>query len=141
CDAWARVCEPFLLSMGDHLYDHALPLHLVHEAPAAGHMLLAADYNKSKLLDVEDVAKVRADGPDIRAINKVLGDWNCSDTGVMYCTSGLFEVLREAAQTGEHGLSAGLARLAAKGRAHVVVVTGSWWLDVDTPEARLRAAL
>ena len=67
------------------------------------------------------------------------GDWDCSDTGVMYCTSGLFEALREAAQNGEHGLSAGLARLAAKGRAHVVDVTGCWWLDVDTPEARLLA--
>ena len=131
--------EPFLLTMCDHLYDHALPLHLVHEAPAAGHMLLAADYNKSKLLDVDDVTKVKVDGSDIRAINKALGDWDCSDTGVMYCTSGLFEALREAAQNGEHSLSAGLAKLAAKGRAHVVDVTGCWWLDVDTPEARLLA--
>jgi GMP synthase-like glutamine amidotransferase len=54
-------------------------------------------------------------------------------------TSGLFEGLREAAKGGEHGLSAGLARLAAKSRAHVVDVTGCWWLDVDTVEARLLA--
>ena len=131
--------EPFVLTMCDHLYDHALPLRLVREAPEAGHMLLAADYDKSALLDVDDVTKVKANASDIAAINKALNDWDCSDTGVMYCTSGLFDGLREAAQNGEHGLSAGLARLAAKGRAHVVDVTGCWWLDVDTGEARALA--
>jgi choline kinase len=131
--------EPFVLTMCDHLYDHALPLRLVREAPEAGHMLLAADYDKTTLLDVDDVTKVKANASDIAAINKALGDWDCSDTGVMYCTSGLFDGLREAAQNGEHGLSAGLARLAAKGRAHVVDVTGCWWLDVDTGEARALA--
>jgi choline kinase len=125
--------------MCDHLYDHALPLRLVRGAPETGHMLLAADYDKSGLLDVDDVTKVKTDALDIRAINKSLDDWDCSDTGVMYCTGGLFEALREAAKDGDHGLSAGLARLAAKGRAHVVDVTGCWWLDVDTAEARLLA--
>jgi choline kinase len=131
--------EPFVLTMCDHLYDHALPLRLVRGAPETGHMLLAADYDKSGLLDVDDVTKVKTDALDIRAINKSLDDWDCSDTGVMYCTGGLFEALREAAKDGDHGLSAGLARLAAKGRAHVVDVTGCWWLDVDTAEARLLA--
>ena len=131
--------EPFVLTMCDHLYDHALPLHLVRRPPEAGHMLLAADYDKSGLLDIGDVTKVKTNALDIAAINKALNDWDCSDTGVMYCTSGLFDGLREAAKAGEHGLSAGLARLAAKGRAHVVDVTGCWWLDVDTTEARLLA--
>jgi choline kinase len=128
--------EPFVLTMCDHLYDHALPLRLVREAPEAGHMLLAADYDKTNLLDIDDVTKVKTNALDIAAINKALGDWDCSDTGVMYCTSGLFEGLREAAKDCEHGLTAGLARLAAKNRAHVVDVTGCWWLDVDTAEAR-----
>jgi myo-inositol-1-phosphate synthase len=131
--------EPFVLTMCDHLYDHALPLRLVREAPEAGHMLLAADYDKADLLDVDDVTKVKTNALDIAAINKALSDWDCSDTGVMYCTSGLFDGLREAAKDGEHGLSAGLARLAARSRAHVVDVTGCWWLDVDTPDARLLA--
>jgi myo-inositol-1-phosphate synthase len=131
--------EPFVLTMCDHLYDHALPLRLVREAPEPGHMLLAADYDKANLLDIDDVTKVKTNVSDIAAINKALTDWDCSDTGVMYCTSGLFDGLREAAKDGEHGLSAGLARLAAKSRAHVVDVTGCWWLDVDTAEARLLA--
>jgi myo-inositol-1-phosphate synthase len=86
--------EPFILTMCDHLYDHALPLCLARSAPETGHMLLAADYDKSRLFDVDDVTKVKTDGPDI---------------------------------------------LAAKGRAHVIDVTGCWWLDVDTPQARLLA--
>jgi choline kinase len=131
--------EPFVLSMCDHLYDHALPLRLVHRPPDAGHMLLAADYDKSSLLDIDDVTKVKTGGPDIAAINKALKDWDCSDTGVMYCTSGLFDGLRDAAKDGDHGLSAGLAKLAAKGRAHIVDVTGCWWLDIDTTQSRLLA--
>lgn len=131
--------EHFVLSMCDHLYDHALPLRLVHRPPEAGHMLLAADYDKSSLLDIDDVTKVKTGGQDIAAINKALKDWDCSDTGVMYCTGGLFDGLRDAAKDGEHGLSAGLAKLAAKGRAHVVDVTGCWWQDIDTTESRLLA--
>ena len=131
--------EPFVLSMCDHLYDHALPLRLVHRPPEAGHMLLAADYDKSSLLDIDDVTKVKTGGADIAEINKALKDWDCSDTGVMYCTSGLFDGLREAAKDGDHGLSAGLAKLAAMGRAHVIDVTGCWWQDIDTTESRILA--
>ncbi len=131
--------EPFILTMCDHIYDHALPLRLTRATPEAGHLLLAADYDKTMLLDLDDVTKVKTASADIAAIDKSLTDWDCSDTGVMYCTAGLFDALREAAADGQHGLSAGLAKLAAKGRAHVVDVTGCWWLDVDTTEARLMA--
>ena len=131
--------EPFVLTMCDHLYDHALPLRLVRAAPEAGHMLLAAYYDKSYLLDIDDVTKVKTDALNIGAFNKALKDWNAVPIPASCCTSGLFDGLREAAKDGEHGLSAGLAMLAKKGRAHVVDVTGCWWLDVDTAEARLLA--
>lgn len=133
---------PFLLTMCDHLYDHALPSRLAESAPAEGGMLLAVDFGKDSLFDVDDVMKVKRDstvGDRIGAISKSLDDWDGGDTGVMYCTGGLFDALAQAAAQGEHGLADGLRRLAAEGLAGIVDVTGAWWLDVDTPDAMREA--
>jgi myo-inositol-1-phosphate synthase/choline kinase len=126
---------PFLLSMCDHLYDSDLAAILAATPPDDGGMLLAVDFDKSDIFDVDDVTKVKVDGDRITGIAKTLDDWDGSDTGVMHCTSGLFGALREAAQEGRHGLSDGLAVLARQGLAGTIDVSGCWWLDVDTPEA------
>jgi 1L-myo-inositol 1-phosphate cytidylyltransferase / CDP-L-myo-inositol myo-inositolphosphotransferase len=127
--------EPFVLTMCDHLYDPSLPMRLVQDDLPSGGMRLAVDMAKQAIFDVDDATKVTIDGETIHEINKELADWDAADTGVMYCTSGLFDALRQAAADGEHGLSDGLRRLAQSGKAKVSDVTGSWWLDVDTPEA------
>lgn len=131
--------EPFLLTMCDHLYDHALPSRLADAAPVDGGMLLAVDFGKDDLFDVDDVMKVRRDGDRIAAISKTLDQWDGGDTGVMYCTAGLFDALGQAAAAGEHGLADGVRRLAQDGLAGIVDVTGAWWLDVDTPAAMAEA--
>ncbi|MCB9948413.1 MAG: NTP transferase domain-containing protein [Rhodospirillaceae bacterium] len=133
--------EPFVLTMCDHLYDASLPARLVQASLPAGGMRLAVDMAKQQIFDVDDATKVAVDGDAIRHIGKVLADWDGADTGVMYCTAGLFDALRQASADGEHGLSDGLRRLAAAGKAMTVDVTGSWWLDVDTPEAMRLAEL
>lgn len=127
--------QPFILSMCDHIYDPALPGALVNaELPRDG-MLLAVDRNTADMHDIDDVMKVKLNNTSIKAISKTLSDWDVADTGVMYCTSALFDGLRAAAADGQHGLADGLRVLAGKGRAMTVDVTGTWWLDVDTDEA------
>lgn len=127
--------QPFILSMCDHIYDPSLPGALVKsELPQDG-MLLAVDRDTKDMHDIDDVMKVKLDGTSIKAISKTLSDWDVADTGVMYCTSALFDGLRAAAADGQHGLADGLRVLAGKGRAKTVDVTGTWWLDVDTDEA------
>ncbi len=74
-------------------------------------------------------------GERITAIGKGLASWDAADTGVFYCSAGLYEGLRQAAAKGEHGLSGAVATLAASGRASGVDVTGCWWKDVDSPAA------
>ncbi len=127
--------EPFVLTMCDHLYDASLPARLVQARLPASGMRLAVDMAKQDIFDVDDATKVAIAGDAIRKIGKTLAEWDGADTGVMYCTAGLFDGLRRAQASGEHGLSDGLRRLAADGRAKTADVTGSWWLDVDTPEA------
>ena len=121
--------------MSDHLYDASLPARLVQAGLPDGGMRLAVDMAKQMVFDVDDATKVTLDGDTIRGIGKTLTPWDGADTGVMYCTAGLFDGLRQAAAEGRHGLADGLRCLAADGRARTADVTGSWWLDVDTPEA------
>jgi CDP-L-myo-inositol myo-inositolphosphotransferase len=126
---------PFFLVMIDHLFDPEIARALADDPPAPGEMRLAVDRDKDGIFDLDDVTRVKIDDGRIWAIEKTLDDWDAGDTGVMLCTSGLFEGLERAAATNRHGLSDGLRKLAGEGRAKTVDVTGMPWLDVDTPEA------
>ena len=126
---------PFFLVMIDHLFDPGIARALADDPPAPGEMCLAVDRDKDGIFDLDDVTRVKIDDGRIQEIEKTLDDWDAGDTGVMLCTSGLFEGLERAAARNEHGLSDGLRELAGEGRARTVDVTGMPWLDVDTPDA------
>ena len=126
---------PFFLVMIDHLFDPAIVRALADGPPAPGEMCLAVDRNKDGIFDRDDVTRVKIDDGHITEIEKNLGDWDAGDTGVMLCTSGLYEGLERAAARNRHGLSDGLRELVGEGRARTIDVTGMSWLDVDTPEA------
>jgi CDP-L-myo-inositol myo-inositolphosphotransferase len=126
---------PFFLVMIDHLLDPGIARALADDPPAPGEMCLAVDRDKAGIFDLDDVTRVKIDDGRIQKIEKMLDDWDAGDTGVMLCTSGLFEGLERAAARNEHGLSDGLRELAGESRARTIDVTGLPWLDVDTPEA------
>ncbi len=126
---------PFFLVMIDHIFDPGIARALADNPPAPGEMCLAVDRNKDGIFDLDDVTRVKIDDGRIQEIGKTIDDWDAGDTGVMLCTSGLFEGLERAAARNEHGLSDGLRELAGEGRARTVDVTGMPWLDVDTPDA------
>ncbi len=132
---------PFFLVMVDHLFDPGIARALADDPPAPGEMRLAVDCGKDGIFDLDDVTRVKIDGGRIQEIDKTLDDWDAGDTGVMLCTSGLFEGLERAAARNTHGLSDGLRELAGDGRASTVDVTGMKWLDVDTPDALREAEL
>ncbi len=127
--------RPFFLVMIDHLFDPGIARALAEYPPAPGEMCLAVDRDKDGIFDLNDVTRVKIDDGRIQEIEKMLDGWDAGDTGVMLCTSGLFEGLERAAANNQHGLSDGLRELAGKGRAGIVDVTGMSWLDVDTPDA------
>ena len=126
---------PFFLVMIDHLFDPKIARALADDPPAPGEMRLAVDRDKDGIFDLDDVTRVKIGDGRIQAIKKTLDDWDAGDTGIMLCTSGLFEGLERAAVNNKHGLSDGLRELAGEGRAKTVDVTGLRWLDVDTPDA------
>ncbi len=126
---------PFFLTMIDHIFDPSIAQALGDDPPAQGEVCLAVDRDKADIVDLDDVTRVKLDDSRITGIGKMLNDWDASDTGVLLCTSGLFEGLERAAANNKHGLSDGLGELAGEGRARAVDVTGMSWLDVDTPHA------
>ena len=115
---------PFFLVMSDHLFDPAIAKALLHSPPASGEMCLAADSDKAGIFELDDVTRVRSHDGRIVAIAKQLEPWDAGDTGVMLCTSDLFDGLERAAEQGRHGLSDGLRELASDRRARTVDVTG-----------------
>ncbi len=130
---------PFFLVMIDHLFDPAIAQGLADDPPAPGEMRLAVDREKDGIFDLDDVTRVKIDDGLIKEIGKTLDDWDASDTGIMLCTSGIFDALERAAANSAHGLSDGLRELAGEGGARTIDVTGLSWLDVDTPEALAEA--
>ena len=116
---------PFFLVMIDHLFDPAIARALADDPPAPGEMCLAVDREKDGIFDLDDVTRIKIDDGHIQDIGKTLDDWDAGDTGIMLCTSGLFEGLERAAISNKHGLSDGLRNLAGEGRARTVDVTGN----------------
>ena len=133
--------KPFFISMSDHLFDPAILTALSEEAPKKGEMCLAIDRKKDGIFDLDDVTRVNTINGRIEAIEKDLKHWNAADTGVMLCSTALFDGLERAAADGQHGLSDGLRQLANQKKAKTVDVTGHFWLDVDTPEAHREAEM
>jgi CDP-L-myo-inositol myo-inositolphosphotransferase len=126
--------EPFLLTMADHVMSRELILKLLSEPPSNQGVVLAVDYNKRRIFDEDDVTKVRIANGCITAIGKNLERWDAGDTGLFYCTSALFRGLSRARARGAFSLTDGVRECLPDG-VRAIDVTGSDWIDVDTPEA------
>jgi len=124
----------FALLMGDHLFDPHV-LERLRTLPAApGDSLLAIDRTVTDPVTIAEATRVRLDGDRIIGIGKQLEPWDAIDTGLFVFTDGIFDALEAAVAEGETTLSAGVQRLAARGRMRGVEIGGARWCDVDTVE-------
>jgi choline kinase len=131
----AAIPGDYLLMMSDHLFDPAIVTRLIAAPPAS--LTLAVDRDlASPLLDMDDATKVAMDeGGRIVGIGKMLARFDAVDTGLFRATPAL----AEAIGAGGGSLSEGVQRLADKGEAATLDVTGLSWLDVDDPAALAKA--
>ncbi len=130
--AEAELDGPFFLSMSDHLFQADVVTALARTGARTG-INLAVDYQIDRVLDLDDATKVRVEDGRIAAIGKTLSEYDAIDTGVFLASPSLFGAIREAKESGEASLSAGVQRLAANDRAWVTDIEGLMWQDVDTP--------
>ena len=124
----------FALLMGDHLFEPRVLARLAALPVAPGDSLLAIDSNVTDPGTIAEGTRVRCDGDRIVGIGKQLEPWDAIDTGLFVFTAEIFEALEEAIQHGDTTLSAGVQRLAARGRMRGVDIGGASWCDVDTVE-------
>lgn len=126
----------YLLMMADHLFAASLLETLVKDMPRHSGAALAIDRNvNGPTIDPDDATWVRrrANGR-IAMIGKDLNHYDAVDCGAFIATPDLAQAIAEAIADGAAGsLSEGMQRLAERGIADTVDVTGHWWIDVDDP--------
>lgn len=132
------ACAPFLsttflLLMCDHLFDPRLLRRLTAEGTDSELCYLLVDRRVDRVFDIEDATRVQFQGDTIVRIGKGLDVYNGVDAGIFLCQPFLFDALAEARANNDGSLTAGVRRLAERGRMRAVDLGKGFWLDVDTP--------
>ena len=131
--AAGHVTEPFLLTMGDHLFDPAI-LPLVIESGEPNSLNLAIDKKLATIFDIDDAMKVQTSGDRVVTLGKNLEIYDAIDTGIFLCPAELFDYLQRAQREGDCSLADGVRLMASEGKVRAIDIGASWWQDVDTPE-------
>lgn len=133
------VTQPFLLVMGDHLFDAATVSAFARLAPPTDGGLLAVDPRLSAVFDVDDATRVLEEDGVIRAIAKGLARYNAVDTGLFQLSPAVFAAMDESVRDKDASLTGGIARLAARGAMGAWNIGAGHWIDVDTAESAREA--
>ncbi|HSH37779.1 MAG TPA: NTP transferase domain-containing protein [Chthoniobacterales bacterium] len=136
--AAGHVRAPFILTMGDHLFEPTLLDALLDSADPA-QVNLAVDRKVESIFDLDDATKVQTAGTRLVGIGKDLAQYDAIDTGVFLCSEEIFSYLRAAQREGDCSLSDGVRLMASDRKVRAVDVGDAWWQDVDTPEMLARA--
>ncbi|MEO5717660.1 MAG: NTP transferase domain-containing protein [Chthoniobacterales bacterium] len=124
------LTAPFLLLMGDHLFEASLLQAFVRQADPAL-LNLAIDRKIDQVFDLDDAMKVQTGDGLIAGIGKSLERYDAIDTGIFLCPPELFRYLALAQQAGDCSLADGVRAMAAEGKARVIDIGDAWWQDVD----------
>ena len=136
--AAGHVSAPFLLTMGDHLFDSAI-VDLLLRAAEPDRLNIAIDRKLDSIFDLADAMKVQTDGERVVNLGKELEDYNAVDTGLFVCPLEVFSYLETAKVGGDCSLADGVRAMANTGLVRGIDIGGAWWQDVDTPEMLAQA--
>ena len=125
----------FIMTMADHILGDSLMEISGDYKPEPGAAALLVDYKIDNIFDIDDATKVYSENGLIQSIGKQIKHYNCIDTGVFVCTSGLLDSLERAyQQKGDTSISDGVQELASQNKMYTVDIGDGFWQDVDTPE-------
>jgi choline kinase len=128
-----RVTAPFILTMGDHIFQESI-LDLMLQNVDLAKLNLAVDRKLDCIFDLDDAMKVQTRGDRIVGIGKNLTDYDAIDTGLFLCPPAIFDYLGKAKRDGDCHLADGLRLMAADGKARAIDIGAAWWQDVDSAE-------
>ena len=128
-----HVSAPFLLTMGDHLFDAAIVDLLLRESKL-DRLNVAIDRKLDAIFDLADAMKLQLESDRVIAIGKDLENYNAIDTGLFVCPVEFFSYLEKAKMNGDCSLADGVRAMASDGLVRGIDIGDAWWQDVDTPE-------
>lgn len=128
-----HVRSPFVLTMGDHLFDATIVDLVIQNADLSA-TNLAVDRKLDSIIDLGDAMKIKTKQDRVVAIGKNLIDYDAIDTGLFACSPETFAYLEQAKRGGDCSLADGVGLMAADGKVRVIDIGGAWWQDVDSAE-------
>ncbi|HYR21852.1 MAG TPA: NTP transferase domain-containing protein [Chthoniobacterales bacterium] len=125
--------SPFLLTMGDHLFDPST-VDLIIQKADPNALNVAVDRKLNAIFDLADAMKVKTNGDRVVAIGKNLTDYDAIDTGLFVCPTEIFDYLERAKRDEDCSLADGVRAMTADGKVRAIDIGDAWWQDIDTPE-------
>jgi choline kinase len=132
--AAGHVNAPFLLTMGDHLFDDTI-IDCLLENFEAGLLNIAIDRKVHSIVDLDDAMKVQMRGNKVTGIGKNLRSYDAIDTGLFVCPPEIFAYLEQAKSINggnDCSLANGVELMAADGKVRGIDIGSARWHDIDT---------
>jgi choline kinase len=133
--AAGRVSAPFLLTMGDHVFDDAMIDCLLHNFEP-GRLNIAIDRKLDSIVDLDDAMKLQTSGNKVTGIGKNLRSYDAIDTGLFVCPSDIFAYLEQAKAINggdDCSLANGVELMAIDSKVRGIDIGSARWHDIDTP--------
>lgn len=131
-----HINEPFLLMMGDHIFDPEIVRLLTRQSSYNEGIILAVDEDlENSFIGMEDVTRIWAQENWIEKIGKGMAPYNCFDTGIFLCGPALFSAIENSSKNGDASLTGGVRFLAKQGKAKAMPINGLFWCDIDDPKS------
>ena len=133
--AAGHVNAPFLLAMGDHVFDDTI-IDCLLENFEPGLLNIAIDRKIDSIVDLDDAMKVRTRVNKVTGIGKNLPSYDAIDTGLFVCPPEIFAYLERAKSISagsDCSLANGVELMAADGKVRGIDIGSARWHDIDTP--------
>lgn len=125
--------ENFLLLMADHVAESEMLEELRRRNLGKNECILCVDKNL-EVTDIEEATKVLVRNGIIQDIGKNLQVYDGIDCGAFLCSPAIFQAIRTALSQGNDTLTDAVKILCGKDRVRCADVTGTLWMDIDTPK-------
>jgi choline kinase len=133
--AAGHVNAPFLLTMGDHVFDDTIIDCLLNNLDP-GLLNIAVDRKLDSIVDLDDAMKVQTRGNKVIGIGKNLQSYDAIDTGLFVCPLEIFAYLEQARSRNggsDCSLANGVELMAVDDKVRGIDIGSAKWHDIDTP--------
>jgi 1L-myo-inositol 1-phosphate cytidylyltransferase len=133
--AAGHLNAPFLLTMGDHVFDDTIIDCLLENFEPAL-LNIAIDRKVHSIVDLDDAMKVQTRGNKVTGIGKNLRRYDAIDTGLFVCPLEIFAYLEQAKSKNggsDCSLANGVELMAADDKVRGIDIGSARWHDIDTP--------